>query len=117
MSDRTTPSQNLGGIPLGKPTQIPDNHDRDTKRSLERENESAIILAQAGYNVEQNPDVTGYKQPDYKIEGRVFDCYAPKTKKAYNIVNAIANKVNQGQTERIILNLEDSEVPLKKLRQ
>lgn len=50
MSDRTVPSQTSGGIPLGTPSQIRDNEDDEVKRSLERENESAITLAKAGYN-------------------------------------------------------------------
>ncbi|MGK7923974.1 MAG: hypothetical protein AB4290_01750 [Spirulina sp.] len=117
MSDRTIPSQNLGSVPRGTPTQIGDNEDEETKRSLKRENESAIALAKAGYNVEQNPDVIGRKQPDYKIESNIFDCYSPKTANAYNIVDAIASKINSGQAERIILNLGDSKVSLRKLRQ
>ncbi|WP_204104974.1 MULTISPECIES: SitI3 family protein [Spirulina sp. CCY15215] len=52
MGDRTLPSQNLGGIPRGIPSQIGDNEDEETRRSLRRENESAITLAKAGYNME-----------------------------------------------------------------
>jgi hypothetical protein len=80
-------------------------------RSL-RENESAILLAEAGYLVEQNPSVPGSKKPDYKIEGKIFDCYAPETPDAYNIVETIRRKVGRRQSDRIVLNLDDSQVTI-----
>jgi hypothetical protein len=87
------------GQPGGRPTgysRIPRyNDDADTTRSIERENESAIILANAGYNVEQNPTVSGDKNPDYRIEGRIFDCYAPSTKNFRNIIETIRGKGRQ----------------------
>ncbi len=110
MSSHTQPSGQPGGKPSGLPTPLRDNDDAATRRSLMRENESAILLAEAGYLVEQNPSVSGRKKPDYKIEGKIFDCYAPTTKNAYNIVDTIREKVEGGQSDRIVLNLDDSQV-------
>jgi hypothetical protein len=85
MSDLTKPSGPEGGTPGGYPTQIRANDDGDTTRGKLRENESAIILARLGYNIEQNPPVSEDKNPDYQIEGRIFDCYAPSTSNSYNM--------------------------------
>ena len=117
MTNPTRPSGPEGGTPGGFPAIIRATDDAQTSRGLIRENESAIILARAGYNVEQKPTVSGKENPDYKIEGRIFDCYAPSTAKVYNIVDTIASKVGKGQTDRIVLNLDDSKVSLEALRQ
>ncbi len=85
MTDLTKPSGPEGGAPAwGYPAIIRATDDAQTTRGLMRENESAIILARAGYSVEQKPTVPGKENPDYKIEERIFDCYAPSTAKVYN---------------------------------
>jgi hypothetical protein len=92
------------------------------RRSLELENECADIVADKGYRVHQNPtkpEIAGArlntgdtgnpeKTPDYLIEGHVFDCYAPTPPKPVRGVwNAVVEKVDRGQTQRVVLNLED----------
>jgi contact-dependent growth inhibition (CDI) system CdiA-like toxin len=104
-----------GAVPGGRPTRIGPNNDADTMRSLQRENESARALARNGYEVEQNPSVPGSKNPDYRIEGQIFDNYAPTTGNARNIASWIQQKVDEGQADRIVLNLADSPVALGKL--
>ncbi|MGI5211789.1 hypothetical protein [Plantactinospora sp. CA-290183] len=101
------------------------------RRSLERENECADILADQGYRVHQNPSRqevaeararTGDrghpgKDPDYLIEGHVFDCYAPGgTKSVRNVWSVVREKVEDGQTERVVLNLRDWRGDLGALR-
>jgi len=83
--------------------------DPDNIRALERENEAAEILAKNGYHVEQNPNVPStIKNPDYRIEGEIFDCYSPKPKTSpRNIGSSIQAKVEAGQTDRVVLNLSD----------
>jgi Contact-dependent growth inhibition CdiA C-terminal domain len=103
-----TPDPNA--TPGGRPTRIRPQDDADTQRSLQRENESATSLARQGYDVEQNPSVPGDKNPDYKIEGQVFDNYAPTTGNPRNIASWIQTKVDEGQADRIVLNLTDSSV-------
>ncbi|HEX3786677.1 MAG TPA: hypothetical protein VHW44_02345 [Pseudonocardiaceae bacterium] len=108
-----TPDPNA--TPGGRVTRIGADNDAATTRSLQRENESAATLAKAGYDVEQNPNVPGNLNPDYKVEGEVFDNYAPSTANPRNIASEIQGKVDRGQADRIVLNLTDSNVDLGKL--
>jgi hypothetical protein len=86
-------------------------------RSAQRENESARILAENGYDVEQRPITKpNRKNPDYKINGEYADCYAPSTDKVRSIRDSIAGKVNKGQADRIVLNLEDSPVTVEAMK-
>lgn len=67
-------------------------------------------IAKNGYNIEQNPVVEGTtRNPDYIIEGEIFDCYSPaENTKIRNVASTIEEKVIQkGQTERVVLNLDD----------
>ncbi|WNG13622.1 hypothetical protein [Cystobacter fuscus] len=102
----------------GQPTKPgPKDKDPENLRSIERENESARLLAENGYDVEQNPvSEFSRKKPDYKLNGEYADCYAPSTSNPRSIVGGIAKKVNERQAERIILNLEDSQVALEALK-
>lgn len=119
-NDCTLPTGELGGRPTGPPTRTRNDI------ALRRENEAAETLAGKGYRVEQNPKVTtnpDYEgttitqdgNPDYLIEGRIFDCYSPTTANAGNIVGTVAGKVNKGQAARIVLNLSGSEVEVSAL--
>jgi hypothetical protein len=101
--------------PSGNPTRIGPKQDAQTKLALQRENESADILAKNGYNVEQQPKVPGVKNPDYRIEGQIFDNIAPNTSNARNIADRIEEKVTNDQADRIVLNLSDSSVDLAKM--
>jgi hypothetical protein len=89
--------------PTGSPTEL----DGNKTRGLERENESALVLTRAGYDVEQNPVSATAKKPDYRIQGELWDCYAPDGSNVKNIRKAMRNKVSKQQASRIILNLDD----------
>ena len=95
--------------PDGKRTSISPKNDRETVRSLTRENEAADTLAKNGYKIEQNPKVDSGRKPDYRIEGEIFDCYSPKEASPRNIASNIAGKIDAEvpQTRRIVLNLDD----------
>jgi hypothetical protein len=86
------------------------------------ENECADRVAGKGYQIHQNPTNqevadarrhtgdTGRpeKEPDYLIEGYVFDCYAPTAPvPARAVWRAVSKKVSAEQTQRVILNLRD----------
>lgn len=92
------------------------------QRSLELENECAVTVAGKGYSVHQNPtrqeiadarSRTGDsgdpgKDPDYLIEGHVFDCYSPTAAKPVRGVwSGVSRKVVDRQTQRVIVNLQD----------
>lgn len=93
-----------GRRPSGSPTKI---EGKETKRrSLEKENESARILARAGYDVEQNPPPKANgKEPDYKIQDEHWDCYAPTGNSPRTIYSQLYDKVREGQADRVVLNL------------
>ncbi|WP_228458457.1 CdiA C-terminal domain-containing protein [Chryseobacterium hagamense] len=58
------------------------------------------------------------KNPDYKIEGEIFDCYSPfeKNKSVRGIWFEVENKVLKGQTKRVVLNLKNWEGDITKLQ-
>ncbi len=94
----------------GVRTVIPPLSDSATSRSLIRENESASILANNGYKVEQNPQVPGSKNPDYRVNGEIFDNYAPSTSNVRNVWSEMERKVARGQADNIVVNLADSSI-------
>ncbi|MCP3104776.1 hypothetical protein LZ198_38515 [Myxococcus sp. K15C18031901] len=120
----TTPSSppDPTATPSGHRPRISPDDDQATVRSLTRENESAELLAKAGFKVEQRPQVTGTtRRPDFRIEERIFDNYAPSTSNPRSIWSVINDtKVNPPsksmQADRIVLNLRDSGVDLSALR-
>jgi Contact-dependent growth inhibition CdiA C-terminal domain len=128
-NDLTKPSLDPSptNFPGGKSTEINPNEAPENIRALARENESPITLAQNGYSTIHNPTAdeltnigfskAGGKKPDFIIEGKVFDNIAPSTGSARNISSRIIEKIDEKQTERIILNLDDSEVSLDKLKE
>ncbi|MFY1698024.1 MULTISPECIES: hypothetical protein [unclassified Solwaraspora] len=102
--------------PSGVPT--PARPTRKPETGLRRENECAQVLAAYGYHLEQNPPKRpNGKKPDYLLEGRYFDCYAPTTEKISEIRKMISRKIKKGQAERIVLSLDDSPVELDDIRQ
>jgi hypothetical protein len=102
---RTKPSGKKGGKPRGE--RAPESGSQ--KRKHKRENESADTLADAGYDVDQGPHTKpDGKSPDYKIEDEYFDCLAPDTDNVDQVRKGISRKVKSGQTERIILNMDDT---------
>ncbi|QLE57419.1 hypothetical protein [Nostoc sp. TCL26-01] len=113
---RTAASKQPGSKPRGTKSEINPQSNRETQRSIKRENESADILADKGYDVEQNPaPLPNGKKPDYKIEGETFDAYSPSSSNMETIRKNISQKIKEGQAERIILNLEDSNVKVNEL--
>ena len=103
--ERTEPS--LSPDPTRKPKGVPEKPDPDASpegiRGIERQNESAELLAKAGYDVEYQPKLTPEDlkeirptaNPDYRIEGKIFDCLATKASRALNIHTKISEKVNK----------------------
>lgn len=117
----THPTGQRGGEPEGPVTKIEAGDDATTKRSLERENVAAAILADHGYRTQQNPtkaevaevrSATGdtgdpAKDPDYVLDGRIFDCYSPEPMKPVRgIWSVVEDKVVEGQTQRVVVDLE-----------
>ena len=114
--------------PLGTAEKINPDAFPENIRGLTRQNEAAETLAENGYKIEQKPQLTNTdrisnpwldakKKPDFKVEGEIFDAYTPsRGKSAINIRGEIEAKVNEGQTRRIVLNMDDSTVNLNQLK-
>jgi hypothetical protein len=75
--------------------------------NLRKQQQAGDLLAQGGYHVEHEPKLPGSaKNPDYLIDGNVFDCYAPATTDPNNIWYGVKEKVSEGQADRIVLTLQ-----------
>jgi len=74
-------------------------------------------LRQNGFDVIQNPAVDGPKNPDYLINGEVYDHYAPSTDHPRRIWERVQKKVEDGQATNIVIGLQDSVVDEGALRQ
>jgi|GEM_PF-2636794 len=111
----TKPSLPKDGKPEGNYAEIPPKGDR----GLERQNESANVLAEQGYRtvmLDELPNGNGFdgngyginpnKSPDFIIEGQVFDCYAPISTNLNTILKMLRDKTTN-QARRIVLNLND----------
>ncbi|MCA3642475.1 MAG: hypothetical protein IOC63_11555 [Methylobacterium sp.] len=107
---------NIVEVRPGEPTPISPNDDDATRRAIQRENESAQLLAGSGLDVVQNPVVAGLKKPDYLINGEVYDHYAPSTDVPRNTWREIQRKVESGQTNNVVISLRDSDVQEEALR-
>jgi len=103
------PSLPLGGIPKGNYANV------EGGRGNVRQNESANLLAEQGYDIEMLDEVVGGngygikkgKNPDFIIEGRVFDCYSPDTDTPIDSICAKIKNKTKNQAQRIVLNLDD----------
>jgi Contact-dependent growth inhibition CdiA C-terminal domain len=124
---QTRPSGKAGGKPTGTPATNKPNARPDFKRGIARENESAQALAGHGYKVEQQPKVSPEKMkelglkpgknPDYMVEGKVFDGYAPTSPNINGVRSGVVDKINKGQADRVVVNLADTNVSSGSLRQ
>ncbi len=105
----------------GRPTRINLGEQKDNIQALTREKESAQTLVKNGYDVEQNPPPPGNgKNPDYRIDTgngpEYYDNYAPSTSNVRNIGATIQKKVADRQADRIVANLDDTNVTSEQLR-
>jgi HK97 family phage portal protein len=99
----------LSSFPLRGPmARIRTRDAPEVRRGAERENDTALILALNGYEVEQKPEVEGNKKPDYRINGEIFDNYAPSSEKLDTVWEKMLLKIEERQTQNIILNLRDT---------
>ena len=115
-ADKITPSMPKGSKPFG-------NYADEINDSIKLQNETADLFASEGYHVEMLDTVEGgngfgikkEKNPDYLIEEKVFDCYAPdKDVKIKNIITKMRKKT-QEQASNIVLNLERYEGDMEEL--
>jgi hypothetical protein len=90
--------------------KIRPNMDPTNAENLLKQERAGNYLAAGGYDVVHEPNVAGtLKNPDYLVEGKVFDCYAPATSDPDKIWWGVKDKVAAGQADRIVLSLEGNE--------
>ncbi|WP_207653843.1 CdiA C-terminal domain-containing protein [Tepidibacter mesophilus] len=110
----TEPSLERGGKPKG-------NYENEVDRGICRQNESADLFANEGYDIEMLSEVNGgnghgikpTSNPDFLIDGKPFDCYAPDVNTSINNICRTITKKTKKQAERIVLNLDD--YPIEKV--
>lgn len=104
----TEPSLPNGSKPKGEYT-------KGDSPGVKKENETADFLANKGYEIKMLNEVNGgnghgikaTSNPDFLIEGKVFDCYAPTPNtKTDNVLRTITSKTKT-QAERIVLNVDN----------
>lgn len=116
-SELTEPTTS-GGSPKGN-YEKPDPKD---PRPITRQNETADLLAEKGYDVEMLPETKGgnghgikpESNPDFLINGKAFDCYSPDTTNVRNIWSTVEGKT-QKQAGGIVINLDDYTGSMDKL--
>lgn len=108
-----------GPDPNRVPSGVPEALEGDARklRGLQRQNEAASLLAKSGYEIQQSPPPRANgRRPDFVIEGDYFDCYAPTSDSPKNVRTGIRDKIKKQQADRIILDLNDSNLPPEALR-
>jgi len=105
------------GSLTGEPEVPKKNGQPDYIRSIERQNEAARKLAQAGYDVEQLPEIQrNGSNPDLKINGELADVYSPITSSPISVLKTVAGKVLK-QAPNVVVYLADSPISLDDLSQ
>lgn len=101
-------------VPRGVPEPINTMFSEEKKHKLDLQHDSANVLSRAGYDVLHQPPGGGEldpsTSPDYHIEGRIFDNYAPgptKTPRS-TIKKFMDDKIRKGQTARMVIHLHDA---------
>ena len=103
----TQPSGKKGGLPEG-------NYATGKDRGWTKQNESANTFAKEGYHVKMLDEIEGGNghgikegsNPDFLIEGKVFDHYAPSSTKSANGIAEEIKRKTKNQADRIVLNLD-----------
>ncbi|WP_339303839.1 WXG100 family type VII secretion target [Paenibacillus sp. FSL R5-0519] len=106
--DMTEPTLPKGSKPTG-------NYGVGDSHGIKKQNETADFLAEQGYEIKMLDEINGgngygikaTSNPDFLIQGKVFDCYSPKEDaNVDNILRNIATKTKT-QAERIVVNLDE----------
>jgi hypothetical protein len=111
---RTTPTEQLGGTALGERKPQESGEDSAGKADIDSENNALDMVANYGYKTERDPVLTpeeraaqglrATKNPDARIEGRVFDVKASQN--AQSAQSAIRDSVENGQSRRFIISTD-----------
>ncbi|CAM3658125.1 hypothetical protein KIPE111705_19240 [Kibdelosporangium persicum] len=103
--------------PGGTPTDTSTGH-RLQREGHQIENDSAVILARAGYKISQNTGEKGNSDrsdPDYNMEGKLWDCYAPRSDKRDSVRSELREKVKE-QSGSIVINMARSPMTIEEIK-
>ncbi len=116
------------GTPEKVPTKITTSKVSEQARGIRRQNEAAEVMSKNGYHVEYQPKITETdrmsrfpwldprKNPDFKIEGEIFDGYSPnKNTSIQNVIKSVKKKTEDNQARRILVNLDDNNLSIPNL--
>lgn len=99
----------------GAPELPPKNASSKMVRSIDRQNEAAKSLAQAGYDIEQLPNIKkNAANLDLKINREFADVFSPRTNNPISVLMTVAEKVEK-QALNIVVNLADSQLTFKQI--
>jgi Contact-dependent growth inhibition CdiA C-terminal domain len=101
----------------GDPEDVGPRAPAHVQESIRIQNRTADVLASAGYRVRHLRRVHGSPSPDYDIEGRAFDCYAPERNTPLDTIRTrLKSKMNQKQAYRFVVNLDRTQHSAEDLR-
>lgn len=115
---RTEPSMpyDPNRVPGGQREPITPSMSSEKKRGLMRQHQAADTLSQNGYAVEEHLPSNTKKSPELTVEGNVFDVNAPTSDNVEQVRKGMSRKVREGQTDRIVLNLADTNVNVEDVK-
>jgi hypothetical protein len=120
LSAHTAPSrdQDPTARPEGEPEFVDPRSQAIVQESVRIQNATAAVLAVAGYRIRQLAKLHDQPSPDYEIEGRIFDCYTPRSSRTIKGVRTkLSEKIKNGQADRFVVNLDLSPHSPDDLRQ
>ena len=97
------------------------------KMALEEE-KAAHALSDMGYKVKFNDGqitkdrmlkegLNPAKSPDLEVNGKIFDIYTPQSTSSISQVDGVLDKVQKGQTHRVVVNVSETYDAPEKLQQ
>ena len=120
----TRPTAPIGGTPGGIRSTSEPGATSEKKAGIDSENQVADKTAAAGYPTIQNPTegpnppltpermiaegLKPNKKPDLLLSNRVFDTYTPRVDAPASIRTGVAEKIEAGQTHRVVVDLRQT---------
>jgi hypothetical protein len=92
-------------VPEGEP-EIAPRASADVQESLDYQERTALALARAGYRVRRLPNTGHGVNPDFEVEGQIFDCYTPNRGTTAESAVTRVRKKSKLQSSRFVINLD-----------
>jgi hypothetical protein len=92
-------------VPEGEPETAP-RRPATSKSPWSSRTGRPLALARAGYRVRRLPNIGHGVNPDFEVEGRIFDCYSPNRGTTVDSVVTRVRKKSRLQASRFVINLD-----------